>query len=37
MVKTTMEMRKNDFTRRFLIENAQFDGEKDNYTMRYLV
>lgn len=31
IVKTTTKMCKNVFSRRFLVENAQFDGEKDNY------
>lgn len=37
MVKTTTEMRKNVFSRRFLVGNAQFDDEKDNYTKKCLV
>lgn len=37
MVKTTTEMRKNVFGRRFLVGNAQFDDEKDNYMKKHLV
>lgn len=37
MVKTTTKMRKNVFSRRFLVGYAQFDDEKDNYREKYLV